>query len=287
MASAGLLVLVFVWSYWTTLTAMAERWQHDPQYSHGFLVPIFALIVLWCRRARLKKATWEPSLIGLPLMLAGVGLRLFAIRRDLDALDAFALLPTLFGLVLFVGGTSVLRWSWPALAFLAFMIPLPFFVEAALAQPLRRMATAMSTYALRTFGYPAIAEGNIILIEQVRLGVAEACSGLGMLMTFAALATALALVTTAPLLDRIIIVVSAVPIALIANVVRITVTGMAFHDFGSASAQAIMHDLSGWLMMPFALLLLWGELVFLRKLFVPRQDIATGPLPVSGLALRV
>jgi exosortase len=275
-ASAAILFVVLLWSHWTTLTTMADRWTSDPQYSHGFLVPIFALVVLWCRGDWLKKATWEPSLLGLPVLLAGVVIRLVAIRRDVEPLDAFALLPTLLGLVLFVGGKSVLRWSWPALAFLAFMIPLPFFIDVALAHPLRRLATAMSTYALQTFGYPALAEGNIIVIDQVKLGVVEACSGLGMLMTFFALATALALVVKAPPLDRVVLVASAVPIALVANVARITATGMAYYGFGSAAAQAIMHDFSGWLMMPLALLLLWLELRFLSKLFVEIRDEPLG-----------
>jgi exosortase len=195
-------VLVVLWSNWTTLAAMVDRWSRDPQYSHGFLVPIFALMVLWFRGDRLNTLTWEPSFLGLPLLLAGALLRLYAIRRDIAPLDAFALLPTLFGLVLLVGGRSVLRWSWPALAFLGFMIPLPFFLEGALALPLQHVATAMSTYLLQTFGYPAIAEGNVILIDQVRLGVVEACSGLKMLTTFFALSTALALISTAPLGTR-------------------------------------------------------------------------------------
>jgi exosortase len=278
---AGVMLVVLLWSYWTTLVAMADRWARDPQYSHGFLVPVFALVVLWFRRDWLKKATWEPSFLGLPLLLAGVVIRLFAIRRDIEPLDAFSLLPTLFGLVLFVAGKSVLRWSWPALAFLAFMIPVPFFIEVALAHPLRRLATTMSTYLLQTFGYPALAEGNIILIDQVKLGVVEACSGLGMLVTFIALSTALALVAKAPALDRILLTISAVPIALIANVLRITATGMAYHGFGSDTTQAVLHDLSGWLMMPVALFLLWVELRYFSKLFVIRHEYA--PLAVPGL----
>jgi exosortase len=281
LASAGILLTALLWSSWTTLTAMADRWERDPQYSHGFLVPVFALVVLWHRGDLLKKATWQPCLLGLPVLLVGVALRLFAIRRELEPLDAFALLPTLFGVVLFVGGKSVLRWSWPALAFLTFMIPLPFFLDTALAHPLRGLATVISTYALQTLGYPAIAEGNIILIDQVKLGVVEACSGLGMLMTFIALATALALVSKAPLLDRALLIVSAAPIAVIANVVRITATGMVYHGFGSATVHAVLHDLSGWLMMPLALLLLWLELLYLNKVWMRRQDVA-GPLAISG-----
>jgi exosortase len=284
MLSAGVLLALLLWSFWTTLSTMADRWAGDPQYSHGFLVPVFALVVLWFRGDWLKKATWEPSLLGLPILLAGVVIRLFAIRRDVEPLDAFALMPTLFGLVLLVWGKSVLRWSWPALAFLAFMVPLPFFVEVALAHPLRRLATVLSTYSLQTLGYPAVAEGNIILIDQMKLGVVEACSGLGMLMTFFALSTALALVVKAAPIDRVVLVASALPIALIANVVRITATGMAYQGFGSAAAQAVTHDLSGWLMMPLALVLLWLELRFLSRLFVCRPQTAVAAQAALGLS---
>jgi exosortase len=268
LACAGCLLALLLWSHWTTLAALVERWARDPQYSHGFLVPVFALIVLWKRGARLKEAVWQPSWWGLPLLAAGVAIRLFAVRRDIEPLDAFALLPTVFGLVLFVFGPSVLRWSWPALAFLTFMVPLPYFLEVTLAQPLRRAGTVLSTYALQTCGYPALAEGNVILIDDVRLGVVEACSGLGMLMTFIALATALAIVSRAPLIDRCALVVSAVPIALVVNVARITATGMVYHGLGSAAVQDILHSLAGWLMMPVALCLLLLELRFLSKLLV-------------------
>ena len=285
VGAGAALLLAFLWAYWPTLETMADRWSHDPQYSHGFLVPLFALAVLWFRKDLLNSAVWQPSFWGLPILLAGIALRSFAIPRDYVPVDAFSLLPTLFGLVLFVGGWQVLRWSWPALGFLVFMIPLPFFIDTALSQPLRHLATVMSTYSLQTLGYPAISEGNIILIDQLKLGVVDACSGLGMLMTFFALSTAMALISKAPLLERIILVASAIPIALVANVVRITVTGMAYHGFGSEDVQAFLHDLSGWLMMPFALLILWVELWYLNKLLVPRET--TVPAPVLGFGLNL
>ena len=232
---------------------------------------------------------WEGHLAAVPFRIASPGGRggdsAAGHSRDMEPLDAFSLLPTLFGLVLFVGGKSILRWSWPALAFLGFMIPLPFFIDVALAHPLRALATTMSTYTLQTLGYSAMSVGNTILLEQVPLGVAEACSGLGMLSTFLALATALALISKAPLLDRLLLIVGAVPIALIANVARITVTGMAYHAFGNANAQAIMHDLSGWLMMPFALILLGMELWYLNRLLIHRKKTSNIPLAVSGFLL--
>lgn len=266
---AALLGIVCLWCYLPTLRTMAERWSSDPQYSHGFLVPVFAGIVLWFWRCRLADVRLRPSWWGLAFLLPAIALRLVGASMDIEAVDAFSLLPTLAGLVLLLCGWDLLRWSWPAIAFLAFMIPLPFQAEGLLAQPLRRVATVASTYALQTLGFPALAEGNIILIDDLRLGVIDACSGLGMLMTFFALATALAMVISVPLLDRLIIVVSAIPIAVFANVVRVTCTAIAHHWVGGDFANVLMHDLAGWLMMPLALGLMWLELRFLAHLLVP------------------
>src|SRR5476651_1338497 len=174
-AMAATLFAVLIVTHLPTLGNMADRWTHDPQYSHGFIVPLFALVVLWSRREMFKSMSWQPAWSGLGLLAVGVVLRFIAVQSDIEPLDALSLLPTAVGLVLLVGGWSVLGWSWPALAFLAFMMPLPFSIETALALPLRRIATEMSTYALQTLGCPANAEGNIIFIEDMRLGVEDAC----------------------------------------------------------------------------------------------------------------
>ncbi len=281
LGMAAALFAALIASHWGTLAHMADRWAHDPQYSHCFVVPLFALFVLWSRREMLHRIAWQPSWLGLPLMAFGVVARIIAVELDIEPLDSLSLVPTGFGMVLLVGGWSVLTWSWPALAFLAFMMPLPFSMEMALAYPLRRLATEMSTYVLQTLGCPALAEGNIIFIDDIQLGVAEACSGLGMLMTFFALATAMALIVNASLLNRLVLVASAVPIAILANVVRISATGVAYHLAGKESemAKMIYHDLAGWLMMPLALGMLWLELKFLANLWTDAP--AAAPLAMS------
>jgi exosortase len=267
-----------LWAYWPTLATMSERWSSDAQYSHGFLVPIFAAAILWFRRERFPTGKLEPSLrAGLLWLLAGLAMHLLGGRLAVEPLDAFSLLPTLVGLCLLMGGWAALRWAWPAIAFLGFMLPLPYQVELFLAHPLRRVATTATTYLLQLLGFPALAEGNVILIDDLRLGVIDACSGLGMLVTFFALSTAFALVIERPLLDRLVLVVSAIPIALIANIVRITATAVAHRTLGSAAGNALTHDLAGWLMMPLALGLLWLEMTYLRRLLVEVE----GPRPVS------
>lgn len=279
----GCLGLTFLACYWSTLEILVERWWNDPQYSHGFLVPFFAAYLLWYRSPMLATAEVHASGWGLAFMGVGMVLRLVSTILAIEALDAYSILPMLAGLVLLLGGKHYLRWAWPAIAFLAFMMPLPFQMEMALAQPLRRLATIVTTYILQTLGYPALAEGNVIQIDQVPLRVADACSGLGMLVTFFALATGLALVASDRLGEQFVIVVSAIPIAVVVNVMRITATAVVHQTMGSEAANLIMHDFAGWLMMPLALGVLFFELWYLRRLFIVESVPQMLPLGLRGL----
>jgi len=258
---------------------MARLWAHNPQYSHGFLVPLFALVVLWSRRPAAPFVWLGAPWWGLAVLASAMVPRLAGAYIGLGYLDGPSLLLSLAGLCLLLGGTKLLRWTWPALAFLGFMLPLPYKIETALGQPLRSLATAMSTYALQTLGWPAVAEGNVIVLEDTRLGVIDACSGLGMLMTFFALSTAVALMVPRRLVDRLAIVASAVPIAIVANVVRITATGVVSQTVGEGAAHAVFHDLAGWLMMPLALGFLWLELTLLSALLA--EPVPALPIPLA------
>ncbi len=257
-----------LWAYWTAFGIMARRWWGDAQYSHGFLVPVFALGVLWWRRGYLSPADLAPNWWGLVLVLAGVGLRLCGAWYYLEWFDSISLLPCLAGICVLLGGWPALRWAWPAVAFLFFMMPLPYFVETALAYPLRRIATVTSTYVLQTVGFGALEEGTDILVNGHWLQVAPACSGMGMLMIFFALSCAIALVSERPLVDRLVIVISAVPIAVVSNIVRISLTAVLFQFSTTESTHKAFHDYAGWLMMLVGLALLWLELKLIDRLFI-------------------
>jgi exosortase len=275
----GVWALALLWAYWPALREMAARWSNDPRYSHGFLVPVFAGLVLWTRRGLLKGQEARPSWGGILLVALGVLLHLAGGFVGFQWLDAVSLVPTLAGVTVLFGGRVAWRWAWPAVVFLLFMMPLPYQLEVALAHPLQRLATTASTYALQTLGLPAVAEGNVILIEDLQIGVLEACSGLGMLVTFFALAAFVAFVSDRPLHQRLVAFASAAPIAVLMNLVRITVTGVLYVVADRELARVVFHDLAGWLMMPLALAALWLELMVLDRLIVkvPRPS---GPLPV-------
>jgi exosortase len=149
----------------------------------------------------------------LAIVALGVGLRLTGTWFYISSLDPLSLLVCLFGFCVLLGGRNAVRWSWPALAFLAFMIPLPYRFERFLAHPLQRLATIASTKCLEILGFCASSEGNIIWVnDEVPIGVVEACGGLTMLLSFLALATAFAIVLRHPLLDRLLLIASAIPL---------------------------------------------------------------------------
>jgi exosortase len=249
---------------------MAARWSREPQYSHGWLVPAFSLGLLWARRDRLDLSACRPSAWGLAWLAAGFALRFVGTRYYVDWFDAVSLLPCLAGLIVLAGGSPALRWSGPAIAFLIFMVPLPFRVEHALSLPLQRSATWTSAFAMQVLGLPALPEANLIRLGPRVIEVTAACNGLGMLVTFLALSTAVALASARRPAVRVLIVASAVPIALAANVARIVATGVLLETSGNRAAHVFFHDLAGWFMMPFALVLLAVELALIRWLFLPR-----------------
>jgi exosortase len=257
--AAVLLCTGLVWVFWPTIEAMARRWGADPRYSHGYLVPLFAGYLLWARRGRAGRSP-QGRWWGLALLASGLVARAGGTLLNFEWLSGVALVPCLAGVAVLTAGRSALAAAWPALAFLLFMVPLPYRFETALSAPLQRIATLASTYALETLGFAAIAEGNTIRMGTVRLGVVEACSGLSMMLIFFAISTAAAIVVRRPWYERAILVASAVPIAVAANVVRITVTGVLYKVADRETAETVFHDLAGWLMMPLALLMLWAIL---------------------------
>jgi exosortase len=275
----GGLCVVVVWAYWNTIGDLFNAWV-SPQYSHGFLIPIFTAVLIAMRRQAFEEVSAGERWCGMGLMAGGLALRLFASYHHMGTPDMISIIPVLMGVFVIAGGWSALRWAGPPLAFLVFMLPLPTAAERGLLNPLQHTATTMSTYTLQTVGVDSYNEGNQIKIllgnEPFPLNVEEQCSGLRMATIFLALAVAMTMIIDRPFWQKILIILSAIPIALIANVIRIVITALLFMVLGQESefAKTFFHDLAGWFMIPIALGFMYLEMQIMDHVFV-EEDRAT------------
>jgi exosortase len=268
---------VLTFAYAGLLQYSFRHWLR-PDYSHGFLVPAFAAYLAWHWRAWMPDRVRWPEPWGLAFLAAGavlfVGAGQFNIAKEW--LQGLSLVLNLCGASLLLGGWAALKWLWPSFAFLMFMFPLPYQVEIALGWQLQKIASVAAEFCLQTIGYATYREVIVLHVRDHALRVEEACSGLSMLLTFAALATGMALLVKRPPVDKALILLSAVPVAVLSNVVRITATGVLYNEAGKELGDRVFHDFAGWLMMPFALLILWAELKLLDWVFVDEGGQASG-----------
>lgn len=259
-------------SYAPNFRILIMTWWEEPNYSHGFLVAPIAAAILWQRRDGLKGLSPRPSVFGW-LGLAGMlGLRAYFYEENQIWLENATLLGSVVVLVLALCGWRILWWALPGLLFLGFMLPLPLTVNAALAGPLQSIATVASANLLTTTGLRVVTEGNVIHLGAQPLEVARACNGLSILMSFVTLVTAtVILARDFPIWQRVTLLLSTVPIALVSNILRITATAWCYHLFGEKIGNKVAHDTAGFMMMPLALLMVWLEIKILSWLVVEEQ----------------
>ena len=273
--SSIVLLLVIIAAYYPALQWLVLHWSTYQEYIHGFIVPFFSAFLLWDRRDMLKLDKIKGSYLGVPVILGSLAIAMYADSDYTKVLKCMTLAPAIGGFVLLVGGWHAIRWSWPSIVFLELMVPVPGRFSNVLGQELQSLATKSSVFILQTFGMPVIREGNIIVLPHAQpLGVVEACSGLRMLILFfAACVGAAFYLRHHDAITRTVIALSAVPIAVISNVARITVTALLYEHVSEELGQKVFHDLAGWFMMPLAIILVWIEVTILDRLFtVPERE---------------
>lgn len=274
LALSGLSILVAVaWAYWPTLVEMVRKWERNPDYSHGYLVIPIALVFLWMRRKQFPKQHVRASWWGAVLLVAATGLRVLAGIYYLVPLDGWTLPLTVAAAVWLLYGRTVFMWCWPSVVFLWFMVPIPYSAERWLSLPLQTVATKLSAAVLIFLGQPAITEGNTILLGEHKLFVAEACSGMRIFVGILALAFAFVLFSRWNWWQKGFVLVAVLPIALIANVLRIVGTGLLYQYVSGEAAKRFSHDIAGFVMIPIAALLLWLLLVYLDRLLPEVEQV--------------
>jgi exosortase len=278
-AVVGLVTAALGASYASSFAGLVDRWSRDPNYSFGFLVIPIAAAIFWGRRHLLDRARMRPCWWAF-LPLAGIlGLRVLLYEWNEQYVET-ATIPLIAAcLTLALGGWHLVRVALPALIFLFFMLPLPPTINSILANPLQKLATIGSVMVLQIMGLPVLADGNVITVGAEPLEVAQACNGLSMLLSFVTLITAMVILIPRPLWERAVLLASAIPIALVTNIIRIVVTAWCYHQFGHQAGEKMTHDAAGLAMPVVALALAFLELRILSWLVV--EDEA--PDPMGGL----
>jgi exosortase len=267
IAGAVAILAVGLWAYWPTLAETVNAWDTIPDYSHGYLVLPIAGWFLWARRSEFPYDKLSSSQWGWAFIATALAIRWFTAYIYIEAIDGWTLPLWVAGVVLLLFGSAVARWAAPAIIFMWFMFPLPYSAEMFLSQPLQSAATKISTATLQMLGQPALSEGNVILIGDRQFEVAQACSGLRIFVGIFALAFAYVLFTRRAWWEKVLLLLSAIPITLIANSTRIVATALLQQYISGEAADRFTHDFAGWVMIPFAASLFWLFLVYLSRLF--------------------
>lgn len=264
------------WLYASILSRLAVQWWNDPNFSHGFFVPLFALFVLWQDRSRLATLSAKPSYWGLPILILAVGVLLVGALGAELFLSRISLLLVLAGLVIFFLGWGCFRAVVFPWAFLLLMIPIPALIFNQITFPLQLLASKVAATLLPLAGVPVLREGNVITLPAMPLEVAEACSGIRSLLSLVTLAIIYGYMVEGNRWMRVaVLALGAIPIAVAANSLRIVGTGLLVQYWDPDKAEGFFHAFSGWLIFVVSLGMLF-LLHRLMRLIGPGKDKSSG-----------
>jgi len=264
-----LLVLcgLILWLYGAVLARLSHQWWTDPNFSHGFFVPAFALYVVWQKWNSLKATPSAPSSWGLAVLLFSLCTLILGVLGAELFLSRVSLVMLLAGIILFLHGWEMLRVLLFPLAILLLMVPIPSIILNQITFPLQILASKLSAWILPLLGVPVLREGNIINLPAMPLEVADACSGIRSLLSLTCLAIMYGYLLEKRTGIRVILALASIPIAVVANGLRIVGTGLLVQYWDPDKAEGFFHAFSGWLIFVVSLLMLFA----MHRLFVMRS----------------
>jgi exosortase len=253
----GLLALVAL-LYHQILNKLIQQWWSDPNFSHGFFVPLFSAYIIWQDRERLSQVPLRPAWSGLLAIIAALGVLFLGVFGA----DLFL---SRSSLVLLLGGIVIYLFGWPMFravvfpwGFLILMVPLPLLVFNQITMPLQFLASKLAASCLPLAGVPVLREGNVIQLPSMSLEVAEACSGIRSLMSLGTLALMYGYFLEKSLVRRVLLALAAIPIAVAANAFRVVGTGLLVQYWDAEKALGFFHEFSGWIIFVISLALLFA-----------------------------
>lgn len=255
----GLFILCFSLLYYEIILEMVIDWDTNDNYSHGFLVPFITGYLIWIKKDKISEITIKPERYGfiylvlslLFFIITNIGAELFTMR--------FSMILVLMSGVYYLFGREIMKMTIVPLFYLIFMIPFPAIVWNMIAFPLKIFATSIAVSFIKIINIPVYSEGNIIHLANTTLEVVDACSGLRSLVSLLALSAAFALITEELThVKKTLLFISAVPIAILLNIFRLTSTAVLARQYGPQIAQGFLHDVSGIFVFIIALVMLFS-----------------------------
>ncbi len=260
-------VLLALWliAFIPVYPRLVWTWLNHSDNSHGILVPLVSLCFIWQKREELKSAKRSNSILGAMILSASMVFYLISYLGSIAVVSRAMIVSSLIGLVMFSLGKEIFILLIFPLLYLFFMVPVPDTILGLAALPLQLFATKVSTFFIQLFSIPAYREGNMLYFARTQLEIAEACSGIRSIMSFGMLSFIFAYMMDKIWWKRILLVLSTIPLALFANIVRVTGTGILAHFYGSKVALGFLHEFSGLAVFAFGFLLLLGEYLLLNR----------------------
>jgi exosortase D (VPLPA-CTERM-specific) len=263
---AGLAAALSLWLFWDGLAPMWAAWMEDPVDGYGLLIPPIAAFLVWQRKDRLERDSFQGSWWGMAVVLLGGVLLLVGQLGTVFTVVQYAYLVTVYGLILAFTGLKPFRLLAGPLLILVFMVPFPEFLMANLSTKLQLLSSNLGVWFIRLFDISVFVEGNVIDMGGYKLQVAEACDGLRYLFPLMTLGFLMAYFYKGAAWKRIVVFLSSIPITVIMNSFRIGTIGIMVEHWGIAMAEGFLHDFQGWAVFMVCTAMLIGEIALLNRI---------------------
>jgi len=260
------IAFMFMLLYAPIYPSLVDTWLNDSNNSHGLLVPLVSLYLVWMLKDEIKAMELRASMVGFAILVVSLVIYFASFVGDLVFPARITMITTLAGLVLYTWGWQVFKLLLFPILFLFFMVPVPVTILGLVAFPLQLFVSDVSAQLIDWYGIPVYQEGNLLFFARYSFEVTEACSGIRSLVSFLTLGALFAYMTRDSWTKSVLLVLSAIPLSILVNLIRVTGTGILANYFGNRAAQGFLHDFSGFVVFGVGVLLMLAEVWVLNKL---------------------
>ncbi len=265
------LLLSFGLVFYPVIAKLITSWMLDKNYSHGFFIPFISLYFVWRKREILNKLSPKGENWGLGVVGGGLLLLIFAWMASEYFMQSISMLVVLYGIFIYLLGMPITRHLLFPLCYLLFMIPPPAIIWNKISIPLSLFASTLASNLMRLLGLVVYQEGNVIHLPDITLQVVNICSGLRSLVSMMAIGAALGYLSPLNSRGKWCVFLFSIPVAIVGNVLRLTITGLLCQSFGPQMARGVIHEVFGWMIFVVGFILLMALSRVLEKIF-PLKD---------------